>query len=332
MKKTFYLISLSFILQSCLSVKKTVDFESISLVNPSNEIKSTLNAIKKDTISISLSGELNEFVFKDSLSNGDIVIVENKKENKIAINLNDINISSGHSKDTTWVKPYGKDASINIKNPINLQYNRLRAKLKDVLIDTEKKTATLLLKASIFSIFSKNPKKIEPTISGIAEAIDEIDLSGELDLINFTKNLDKILIKKGDLAPRWSQDAYWKGGTKIISVSGNTITMSTRLRAEAWADGGWLGKHRLWRQTSQTTLKIKIRVDNYGKAIISVESFNFKHFPGAIEKKIRPSINDALKKYGLDLNPKGLNTRFKKLKFEKIDSKSLKIDFSAELD
>ena len=77
MKKTFYLISLSFILQSCLSVKKTVDFESISLVNPSNEIKSTLNAIKKDTISISLSGELNEFVFKDSLSNGDIVIVEN---------------------------------------------------------------------------------------------------------------------------------------------------------------------------------------------------------------------------------------------------------------
>lgn len=208
----------------------------------------------------------------------------------------------------------------------------MNARLKDVVIDTERKSATLLLRASIFSIFSKNPKKIKPTVSRISEAIDEIDLSGEIDLIKFTKNLDRILINQGDLVSRWSQDAYWKGGTQIISVSGNTITMKTRLRAEAWTDGGWLGKHRLWRHTSSATLKIKVRVDNYGKANINVVSFNFKHFPGAIEKKIIPSINNALKKYGLDLNPKGLNTRFKKLEFGKIDSKSLKVNFIAELD
>lgn len=78
-KLLLLLIPLSFLLQSCFSVKKTVDFGSIPLVSPSKEIKTTLDAIKKDTISIALSGELNRFIFKDSLSNGDIIIVKKQK-------------------------------------------------------------------------------------------------------------------------------------------------------------------------------------------------------------------------------------------------------------
>jgi hypothetical protein len=146
-------------------------------------------------------------------------------------------------------------------------------------IDIENNKATLILKANIFSIFGEIPEKIENSVSTITDILNEVDVKGEIDLVNFTKLLDNKLKKKGDLISCFSKDAYWQGGTKIISASENTIIMQTRLRAEAWTKTKILFgtiKTRLWRHSSNATFKVKINVNMHVGMKLFVKNKDFR--------------------------------------------------------
>jgi len=329
-----FVILLCSTLSSCFTVRETIQFNEFPLANPQQSTKELFQSISDDTVSISVGTKMKKFILKTQNEDGSIII-ENDDENYLITDLNKINIKSRAENDTLFLKPSGKEVFVSLRKPLKVQKNRLKAKLKGVDIDIENNKATLILKANIFSIFGENPEKIENSVSTITDILNEVDVKGEIDLVNFTKLLDNKLKKKGDLISRFSKDAYWQGGTKIISASENTIIMQTRLRAEAWTKTKILFgtiKTRLWRHSSNATFKVKINVNMHGKAELEIVDFNFKHFPGEIEQKVKPSINNSLKDFGINLNPKGLRVIFKDLSFKKINSNSVNCSYEFEIE
>lgn len=329
-----FVILLCSTLSSCFTVRETIQFNEFPLANPQQSTKELFQSISDDTVSISVGTKMKKFILKTQNEDGSIII-ENDDENYLITDLNKINIKSRAENDTLFLKPSGKEVFVSLRKPLKVQKNRLKAKLKGVDIDIENNKATLILKANIFSIFGENPEKIENSVSTITDILNEVDVKGEIDLVNFTKLLDNKLKKKGDLISRFSKDAYWQGGTKIISASENTIIMQTRLRAEAWTKTKILFgtiKTRLWRHSSNATFKVKINVNMHGKAELEIVDFNFKHFPGEIEQKVKPSINNSLKDFGININPKGLRVIFKDLSFKKINSNSVNCSYEFEIE
>jgi ribosomal protein L31E len=95
----------------------------------------------------------------------------------------------------------------------------------------------------------------------------------------------------------------------------------------------FINKNKIARRMYTRLVKLNIRLMTcLGKAELEIVDFNFKHFPGEIEQKVKPSINNSLKDFGINLNPKGLRVIFKDLSFKKIKSNSVNCSYEFEIE
>lgn len=298
------LLSILILIQGCISYKSRVDLNSEPIAHKNDR---NFVMLKKLDPRITAKGEvtLNPFKYKTKSKNKEILIW-NPKVSKLSYNLKNTTINTIEKKDSLYLKTKGA-ISVTFNRPlaITVIYGSFKGKAKKIYIDTlhKHKPVNDLIVVTRFNLINGIGRKslyqdADTTLNGIVGRITntiEVNLK--------TPDIDKVIEGMGDLNPKkWSQDIFWKGETKILSITSREMKLQSRVEYQQW--GRSLGiKTRLAKDTKTVTYTVKLNQSS-GKLKFSLKIGNIKHFPGEFEDLIKKhlSVNAGLKNYRININ------------------------------